>query len=71
MPLEAFNNHVINVSLHVPSDLVFEDLNYHTLVGSSGVYEPEGHNHVRIDGHVGGECGLGDVLRIYANLVVS
>ena len=41
--LLAFNYHIINVCFHVPLNLPFKHLCYHSLINGSCVFEAEGH----------------------------
>ena len=67
----TFDHHVINVGLHVSSDLMSEDLIDHPLVGGSGILQPEGHYLVMVSPPISDEGCLFFIFGCHVNLVVA
>ena len=68
--LKSLHKHVIDVYLHSVSDLLLEDLIGHSLEGSSGVLQSEGHYFVAVDFLIGDECCLVFIIWIHLDLIV-
>ena len=66
----AFDDHVIDVYFHVPSDLVGEHLVHHPLVGCPCILQPEWHDFVEVNSSVYDECCMFLVFGHHLDLVV-
>ena len=67
----TFDHHVINVGLHVSSNLVSKDLIDHPLVGGSGILQSKGHCLITISPPVSDEGYLFFVFGCHPDLIVS
>ena len=67
----ALDKHIVNINLHVLSNLFSEHLVHQPLVGSSYVLQLEWHDSITIKSLTGDECNLLLVLFWHLDLVVS
>lgn len=65
-----FDNHVINIHLHISSNLIIEQPFDQALVCSSCIFQLERHHLVRVDAITGIKCCFLLIIRVHLDLVV-
>ena len=66
-----FHEHVIDVDLHIATDLIFEDFIDQPLICSFDIFETKRHNFVAVQAFVGDKCHLLLIIRCHPDLVVG
>ena len=67
----AFDHHVINVGLHISTNLVNEDLIDHPLISSSSIFQLEGHYFIAVSPSVSDEGCFLFVFWCHLDLIVT
>lgn len=67
----AFDDHIVNVYLHIAADLSFKDAVHHPLVCGPSIDQAEGHDLESVYGLVSDEGSLRDILLRHADLIIA
>ena len=67
----TFNQYIVHIGFHIPSELVCKNFIYQSLVGGSSIFQTKGYNFVTIDGSVGNKSRFLFIFLGHSDLIIS